>query len=150
VSKLDDVRIATPCRASWGGMFGDERVRYCPLCKLNVYNLSGMQREDAEALVSKTEGRVCVTFLRRADGMILTQDCPVGVAARLKRRLANAAACLAALVALGWVAIAGRGGDEIDGPLVEGKPPVVDRDDPSRVLELLPPERLMGAMERVR
>ena len=88
-SPLDQLRIAAPCPADWDQMFSfeDERVRFCSQCNLNVYNLSCMSRQEAEALITKTEGRLCVRFYRRADGSILTQNCPVGLKA-IKRRVA--------------------------------------------------------------
>ena len=94
---LGDVKIASPCQADWNEMYGDERKRFCAHCRLNVYNLSAMSRGEAERLVASAEGRLCVRFYRRADGTILTQDCPVGVAAiRAKvRRVATAAASFA-------------------------------------------------------
>jgi hypothetical protein len=67
--------------------FEGERIRHCSQCQLNVYNLSAMTRAEAEALVGRAEGRLCVRFYRRADGTILTQNCPVGLRA-LKRRVA--------------------------------------------------------------
>ena len=87
---LDDVKVAAPCPADWDSMVGGERVRFCGQCQLNVYNLSGMSRRKAEALVSSTEGRLCVRFYRRADGSVLTRDCPVGLRA-LKRRASRLA-----------------------------------------------------------
>jgi hypothetical protein len=66
--------------------FENDRVRFCSRCNLNVYNLSGMRKEEAEALIMKTEGRLCVRFYRKADGSILTQDCPVGLKA-IKQRV---------------------------------------------------------------
>ena len=45
-----------------------------------------MKREEAEALLLTTEGRLCVRFYRRADGTILTQNCPVGLRA-IKQRV---------------------------------------------------------------
>ena len=87
---LEQVRVAAPCPADWGKMVGDERVRYCDSCSLHVYNLSGMTRREAEALVTSTESRLCVRFYRRPDGTILTRNCPVGLSA-LKRRAARAA-----------------------------------------------------------
>jgi len=86
---LDHVKIAAPCSADWDQMFSfeDERVRFCSKCNLNVYNLSGMSRQEAETLITKTEGRLCVRFYRRVDGSILTQNCPVGLKA-IKRRVA--------------------------------------------------------------
>ncbi|MFL6255116.1 MAG: hypothetical protein ACJ74T_08825 [Pyrinomonadaceae bacterium] len=87
---LEHVRVAAPCRADWEKMVGDERMRYCDSCSLHVYNLSGMTRREAEALVASAEGRLCVRFYRRADGTILTRNCPVGLSA-LKRRAAHVA-----------------------------------------------------------
>jgi hypothetical protein len=40
-----------------------------------------MRRDEAEALVQSVEGRMCVRFYRRADGTLLTDDCPVGLQA---------------------------------------------------------------------
>ena len=88
---LEHVRVAAPCPADWAKMVGDERVRYCNQCELHVYNLSGMTRREAEALVTSSEGRLCVRFYRRADGTILTRNCPTGLSA-LKRRASRAAA----------------------------------------------------------
>jgi hypothetical protein len=66
-------------------MIGNNRQRFCGQCKLNVYNLSGMTRPEAESLLMNSEGRLCARFFRRADGSIITQDCPVGWAAVKKR-----------------------------------------------------------------
>ena len=82
---LSGVKIASPCPADWNSMLGGERVRFCGQCRLNVYNLSAMPRDEAEALSTNYEGRLCLRFYRRRDGSILTQDCPVGLA-RLKQR----------------------------------------------------------------
>src|SRR5262245_26402928 len=82
---LNNIKIASPCSANWDTMFGNERKRFCGECKLNVYNISGMTRKDAESLLEQSEGRLCVRYYRRADGTILTRDCPVGWA-RVKRR----------------------------------------------------------------
>ena len=87
---LDRVKVAAPCPADWERMVGGERTRFCQQCSLNVYNLSGMTKREAEALITNTEGRLCVRFYRRADGTILTRNCPVGLSA-LKRRASRAA-----------------------------------------------------------
>lgn len=93
---LDNVRIASPCSQDWNQMLGTDRKRFCGDCKLNVYNLSGMTRKEAEQLLAGSDGRVCVRFYRRADGSILTQDCPVGWAA-VKRRVSKMATACASL-----------------------------------------------------
>lgn len=75
---LDEVQIASPCHVAWDDMIGTRRVRYCHQCRLSVYNLSAMSREEAESMIQGREGRLCVRFFRRADGTMLTQDCPIG------------------------------------------------------------------------
>ncbi|MBC7932177.1 MAG: hypothetical protein H7Z38_16590, partial [Rubrivivax sp.] len=85
---LDHVRVAAPCPAEWERMVGNERARYCGQCNLHVYNLSGMTKRQAETLITNTEGRLCVRFFRRADGTILTRNCPIGLRA-LKRRISR-------------------------------------------------------------
>jgi len=89
---LDHVKVAAPCSAEWDEMFSfeGERIRFCSQCNLNVYNLSGMTRREAESLITRTEGRLCVRFYRRADGSILTENCPIGLRA-IKRKVTWAA-----------------------------------------------------------
>jgi hypothetical protein len=120
-SPLEEVRVASPCPADWGRMVGDERVRFCGSCSLHVYNLSGMTRREAEALVTNAEGRLCVRFFRRADGSILTRDCPVGLAA-VRRRVARVAGS-ALSAALGFFAGLGLhfGFDRAPSPNVMGE-----------------------------
>jgi len=78
-------------------MIGDERVRFCGQCSLSVYNLSSMTRADAESLIARTEGRLCVRFYRRRDGSIITKDCPVGLRA-IRRRVSYAAKAIGSMV----------------------------------------------------
>lgn len=95
---LDNVKVASPCRARWSEMSGDHKVRFCSLCGLNVYNLSALKQTEAQELVREREGRRCVRFYRRPDGSVLTSDCPIGLrAARL--RLARLAGTMAAFLA---------------------------------------------------
>ncbi|XYH99625.1 hypothetical protein ACMHYB_07655 [Sorangium sp. So ce1128] len=88
---LDSLRVASPCTASWDEMAGDDRVRFCRTCEKNVYNLSEMPRDEAERLVRAAAGDLCVRLYRRADGTVLTADCPVGVNRRRIRNLTAAA-----------------------------------------------------------
>lgn len=99
-SPLDNVRVASPCSADWDSMYGDDEKRFCKECKLNVYNLSGMTREDAERLITNGEGRLCIRFYRRQDGTIVTQDCPVGWTKIKQRTRVYATAALSMLMAL--------------------------------------------------
>ena len=99
-SLLKNIKIASPCSADWNEMYGNERKRFCGDCKLNVYNLSGMTSYDAENLLRNSEGRMCVRFFRRADGTILTADCPVGWAKVKQRLTASATAVFSLVIAL--------------------------------------------------
>ena len=100
---LSRVKIASPCPVQWGDMnpVGDgERVRHCDQCDLNVYNLSAMMADEAEALLVANEGRrICGTFYRREDGTVLTRDCPVGLAL-VRAKLARAVSAVSAVLGL--------------------------------------------------
>jgi hypothetical protein len=95
---LDKIKIASPCGANWKEMRGDNRRRYCTMCKLNVYNLSNMTREEAESFLINSEGRVCVRIYRRSDGSVITKDCPVGWQ-KLKRKVSRTATAVFSLIA---------------------------------------------------
>jgi hypothetical protein len=75
-SWLDEISVAEPCRVSWDGMRGDEIVRSCARCRKNVYDLSSLTQAEAEALVVRMEGKLCVRFRRRGDGTVVTRACP--------------------------------------------------------------------------
>jgi hypothetical protein len=97
---LEQVRVASPCNASWDEMVGDERVRFCLSCEKNVYNLSAMTIADAEALVqARLGGEVCVRFYRRADGTMMTADCPVGERRKRRKKVVLAIAGAGAMAA---------------------------------------------------
>jgi hypothetical protein len=105
--QIGNLRIAVPCQASWEGMAGDERVRHCTLCSLNVYNFAEMTRDEVRELLVRTEGRVCARLYRRADGTVLTRDCPTGLRALRRRASRVAAALITALLALPSLAFGG-------------------------------------------
>jgi hypothetical protein len=95
---LNHLRIASPCSVSWGQMTGDDRVHFCDLCKLHVYNFAELTRSEAESLVANAEGRVCGRLYRRFDGTVITKDCPVGLRALRKRVTRTAGAVFATLM----------------------------------------------------
>lgn len=98
---LDNLRIAAPCNVPWESMKGDEHVRFCSSCEKNVYDLSSLTRRQAEALLRAKEGNLCVTYFKRADGTVLTADCPVGLR---RRRLRNAVVAIASVTGVGAAA----------------------------------------------
>jgi hypothetical protein len=93
-------RIASPCSADWDRMPGNNRVRYCSQCQLNVYNFSALSAREINRLVLKHEGRLCGRYYQRADGTMLVQNCPVAVRAMLHWTSRAAAGVLAALVSV--------------------------------------------------
>jgi hypothetical protein len=96
---LDNIVIATPCCADWNQMLGDDRVRACAKCEKQVFNLSSMTRDEAEALIVERNGDLCGRYYQRTDGTILLADCLIGGAGATRRKLALAGA--AALLASG-------------------------------------------------
>ncbi len=126
---LDNIRVASPCSASWAAMSGDDRVRACADCKKNVYNLSEMTRDEAEALIIAHEGRLCVRYFQRADGTILLKDCMIGVRRRRRRRIvaAGIAASIAGSI-FGARALAKEPADHAVLGNIVARPPVHDPD----------------------
>ena len=86
-------------------MTGNDSVRFCSQCSLNVYNIANMTDKEAEAVFAKgTNGeRLCARLYRRPDGTIMTDNCP-----RALRKIRNASrwlktkivACFGLLVSL--------------------------------------------------
>jgi hypothetical protein len=97
---LDRIAVASPCPMAWNDMIGNEHVRFCNQCNLNVYNISAMKKAEAESFIANAEGRICAKFYRRADGTILTKDCPVGLRAVRKKVSRAAATAFSALIGL--------------------------------------------------
>jgi hypothetical protein len=71
-------------------MKGDERVRFCDLCSLHVYNIAELTANETKSLIANTEGRICARLFRRSDGTVITKDCPVGLRA-IRRHVARIA-----------------------------------------------------------
>src|SRR3982751_5962837 len=90
------LRIASPCPANWDQMHGDERVRFCQLCQLQVYNVSQLTSVELRALMANG-GRVCGKLYQRADGTVITRDCPLGLRA-IRRRVVKTAGALLAMM----------------------------------------------------
>ncbi|HEY4181651.1 MAG TPA: hypothetical protein VGM90_32630 [Kofleriaceae bacterium] len=91
---LDNIRVATPCPADWNQMTGDERSRHCGQCKKDVFNISGMTRDEAQELMIEKNGELCVRYFQRKDGTILLKDCSIGISQKRKRRVIAASVAL--------------------------------------------------------
>lgn len=97
---LANIKVASPCSARWGHMVGDDCARFCDQCQKHVYNLSSLTADEAVALIREREGGLCARFYRRADGTVLTSDCPVG-AGQVWARVRNLAGAAVAFILLG-------------------------------------------------
>jgi hypothetical protein len=75
-ASFDRITIAAPCNADWEAMIGNDHVRFCEHCHLHVTNLSSMTRLQAMRLVERSRGRLCVRYIQRANGEILTKQLP--------------------------------------------------------------------------
>lgn len=83
----DRAFVEIPCPTSWEKMTGNDSVRFCSQCSLNVYNIANMTDKEAEAVFAKgIDGdRLCARLYRRPDGTIMTDNCP-----RALRKIRNA------------------------------------------------------------
>jgi hypothetical protein len=98
---LTRLNIASPCPADWEKMIGDERVRHCSECNLNVYNISAMTEPQAMQLIAKNQGqRVCLRLYRRADGTVITRNCPWNLRSMTRKISRLAAAVLTAIMSV--------------------------------------------------
>src|SRR5689334_22859629 len=103
---LDRLSIASPCDSKWEEMTGDDRKRHCAACRLDVFDLSAMSRDEALAMLTERAGKACLRLHRRADGRVITRDCPVGLRRALRRagtRAASIALAAASVAFAGWV-----------------------------------------------
>lgn len=87
-SYLDSIKSPAPCSKDWNEMTGDELVRFCSGCEKNVYNLSAMTRKEARKFVAKNSGKVCVRYVRLANGKVQTADTKLYKITRQTSRLA--------------------------------------------------------------
>lgn len=100
---IDNIRVASPCSADWEQMQGDDRVRHCDACNLNVYNLAAFTEAEIRTLVASRKGRLCGRIYQRRDGTVLTQNCPVGLQA-VTRRISRIAGAVFTFLALNFTA----------------------------------------------
>ncbi|HTL98474.1 MAG TPA: hypothetical protein VL181_06685 [Holophagaceae bacterium] len=96
---LNKLQIASPCPAAWAEMRGDDRARFCAACEKHVYDFSKMTAAEGLALIREKEGKVCARLWRRADGTVITADCPEGAKRLTDRRTARLPWAAATLIA---------------------------------------------------
>ncbi|CAN5508688.1 hypothetical protein BH10CYA1_BH10CYA1_40410 [soil metagenome] len=100
--QVDSKKMATPCSFTWSESSSKDRVRACSQCRTQVYDFTGMELDDAEALIFKQESVKKATLFKRADGKFMTKNCPLQ--AQRKRNL-FLLCVIGALVILSAVAV---------------------------------------------
>jgi len=71
-SFLDSIEVRSPCTQDWASMQGNDKMRFCDHCVKNVHNFSAMTRKDVRKLIARSNGSICVRYVRRPDGRIDT------------------------------------------------------------------------------
>ena len=98
-------------------MAGNDQVRFCQHCNLHVNDLSQMTRTEALRLVTESDGRLCVRYVRLPNGRIATSDLPAKlhlIGRRVSRIAAGAftaAISLSTVQAQGGASLANRRSD---------------------------------------
>ncbi len=73
MSIIDDVAITKPCAALWTEMKGDDRARFCKLCKKNVYDTTALDECEMERMLAAPVAP-CLRIHRDLSGRVLTRD----------------------------------------------------------------------------
>ena len=71
---LHRLTVSSPCSQDWNAMIGNDQVRFCEHCSLNVHNISQMTRAKALRLVETSKGRICVRYYRDTNGTVATRS----------------------------------------------------------------------------
>ena len=69
---LNNITIPAPCTADWDSMIGNDQVRFCEHCTLEVHNLSLLTRNQAQRLVARSKGRLCIRYHHDSTGRPIT------------------------------------------------------------------------------
>jgi hypothetical protein len=106
VAMKHSLKIESPCHADWGAMAGDARKRHCGECRLDVFNFSEMTQREVDRVLERakkraakhSDARLCVRYVQREDGSIVTKQCATGFRANLLRAVRWTSAMVAALI----------------------------------------------------
>jgi hypothetical protein len=124
-TRLETLRVVSPCLEGWERMTGDDRTRHCQGCEKNVFDVSQLSRDEAERLLERTNGDVCVRLTRRPDGSIVTRvSDPVAPVVPIRLRRAGPVAVAAMGLMLG-VSGAAYAQEPVENQPVADKPAVV-------------------------
>lgn len=70
------IKFDTPCEADWKSMTGDNKRRFCSLCKKSVHNLSGLTETEAQTFL-RDKDKLCVRYEPTSDGRVRFQTAQI-------------------------------------------------------------------------
>jgi ankyrin repeat protein len=70
---LDRITIPVPCDADWDSMSGNDQVRFCEHCNLQVRDISSLTQQNVMRLVARSQGRLCVRYTQLGGGGVLAR-----------------------------------------------------------------------------
>lgn len=103
---LRSLSIKTPCSARWEEMRGNEQVRFCQHCDLNVTDISHLTPQAAISLVLRSGGSVCLRIHRDPAGEVVTRSAPQRLHVITRRASRIAAGAFTAVMGLSATAYA--------------------------------------------
>jgi hypothetical protein len=106
---LRRIAIESPCSARWEEMKGNEQVRFCSHCELNVTDLTQMTRPKAISLVRRSKGRLCLRIQRSPAGELVTRPSVQKLYSISRRASRIAAGTFTALMSISTAAYAQSG-----------------------------------------
>lgn len=113
-SRLNRIKVSSPCTAEWDSMIGDHRFRFCEHCNLTVHDVSEMTKNQVFRLIADSKGSVCVRYRRDAEGTPIIASRPQKLH-QIKRRTSRiAAGAFSASLCIGGVSIKGSPVDEVE------------------------------------
>ncbi|HWD39478.1 MAG TPA: hypothetical protein VG944_11560 [Fimbriimonas sp.] len=62
INPSEEERSFEICTMAWEEMSGSEKVRFCPQCSRNVFNVPVLSDTEADELLAATQGRICLRF----------------------------------------------------------------------------------------
>jgi Carboxypeptidase regulatory-like domain len=98
---LDSINVKSPCDKVWDEMTGNDQVRFCSHCETNVHNLSAISRAEAEKLITKSNGKLCIRIEKNTSEKIATAP-PKFI--QIRRQATIAAGILATSLTLSTIA----------------------------------------------
>lgn len=136
----EQLPIAEPCNADWNAMEPRERARFCGQCGIEVIDVSAFTEAEACELARRPRnGRVCVSYVVRADGTLRLADTPdVPVRSLVRRGRTLMVAASLALAACGTVS---------EPPRTAGTMPITHSQKPGPIAE--PDRRVAGGLRPI-